>query len=343
MFEHGETEHHVEIELMDEKTKEITKAGANADKAGGDDDENKEDEEEDEQTELKFKIILEKPEPEKVKLSRKNLCTVTILPDEAEQKFEEQEKLLEYFLKESEPTWGQQFINATMLGPKIDQDSKILEEVTLSEALLHFAAMTWKVVFAAVPPPRYWGGKAAFCVAIVFIGLVTLIVGEVASVLGCQLGWPDSVTAITLVALGTSLPDTFASMTAAKTSPSADAAIGNVTGSNSVNIFLGLGLPWVIAAHYCSNSGIKYVTPAGNLGFSVVIFLIVSVTCFIVLIARRKFIGGELGGPPASRYASCCFMILLWLIYLILSILRSGNKITVNIGPAFDQAIHGNN
>ena len=30
----------------------------------------------------------------------------------------------------------------------------------------------------------------------------------------------------------------------------ADNAIGNVTGSNSVNVFLGLGLPWVIAAIY---------------------------------------------------------------------------------------------
>ena len=30
----------------------------------------------------------------------------------------------------------------------------------------------------------------------------------------------------------------------------ADNSIGNVTGSNSVNVFLGLGLPWVMAAIY---------------------------------------------------------------------------------------------
>ena len=58
------------------------------------------------------------------------------------------------------------------------------------------------------------------------------------------------VTAITLVALGTSLPDTFASMTAAKNADSADSAIGNITGSNSVNVFLGLGLPWSIAVTF---------------------------------------------------------------------------------------------
>jgi len=31
---------------------------------------------------------------------------------------------------------------------------------------------------------------------------------------------------------------------------SADNAIGNVTGSNGVNVFLGLGLPWVVASIY---------------------------------------------------------------------------------------------
>ena len=52
------------------------------------------------------------------------------------------------------------------------------------------------------------------------------------------------------MALGTSLPDTFASKAAAVNEKHADNAIGNVTGSNSVNVFLGLGLPWVIAAIY---------------------------------------------------------------------------------------------
>merc|ERR1719399_2037846 len=61
---------------------------------------------------------------------------------------------------------------------------------------------------------------------------------------------PDAITAITFVALGTSLPDTFASKTAAVQDPFADAAIGNVTGSNAVNVFLGLGMPWFMGAVY---------------------------------------------------------------------------------------------
>jgi len=121
--------------------------------------------------------------------------------------------------------------------------------------LSHFTSIFWKLIFAFVPPVRWGGGWPAFICALTFIGAVTAIVGEAASMFGCELGVPDSVTAITFVALGTSLPDTFASMTAAKSSDSADSAIGNVTGSNSVNVFLGLGLPWAIASVYQESDG----------------------------------------------------------------------------------------
>merc|ERR1712167_341631 len=87
-------------------------------------------------------------------------------------------------------------------------------------------------------------------IALVFIGFVTAIIGDMAALLGWVLGWPDATTAITLVALGTSLPDTFASYMAATQEPYADNSIGNVTGSNSVNVFLGLGLPWLIQAMF---------------------------------------------------------------------------------------------
>ena len=121
-----------------------------------------------------------------------------------------------------------------------------------------------------------------------FIGVVTAIVGEVATILGCVAGISESATAVTLVALGTSLPDTFASMTAAKTSEYADAAIGNVNGSNSVNVFLGLGLPWVLAAQYAYNTkGQDYKVPAGDVAFSVFVFLVVAIVCFLILIIRR--------------------------------------------------------
>lgn len=68
---------------------------------------------------------------------------------------------------------------------------------------------------------------------------LTYVVAPLASMFGCAVGLSDLMTAIVFVALGTSLPDTFASHQAAVQASDADAAIGNVTGSNSVNVFLG--------------------------------------------------------------------------------------------------------
>merc|ERR1719454_2798778 len=118
------------------------------------------------------------------------------------------------------------------------------------DLILHVVSLPWKLFFALVPPTTYAGGWACFCIALAFIGFVTAIIGDMAALLGCVMGISDSITAITFVALGTSLPDTFASKQAAVQDPYADASIGNVTGSNSVNVFPGLGLPWMAGSIY---------------------------------------------------------------------------------------------
>ncbi len=105
-------------------------------------------------------------------------------------------------------------------------------------------------MFALVPPAGIWGGWLSFFVSLAVIGLLTAVIGDLASIFGCLVGLDDTVTAITFVALGTSLPDLFASRAAAMNEKHADNAIGNITGSNSVNVFLGLGLPWMIASIY---------------------------------------------------------------------------------------------
>ena len=93
--------------------------------------------------------------------------------------------------------------------------------------ILFVLAIPWKLIGAAVPPPGILNGWACFLVALVFIGFLTALIGDLASHMGCCMGLTPSVTAITFVALGTSLPDTFASMSAARSEPYADASIVN--------------------------------------------------------------------------------------------------------------------
>lgn len=243
-----------------------------------------------EQDTVSFAIEISDAKPEGVKLSKRNMCFINIEPED--QDAEEREayrnaKMLEYFVDGKTISWGQQFKVACMLGPSIDEDN-LIDDVTTGEAIMHFFAMPWKLIFAVIPPRNIWGGWLAFCIALAVIGLITAIVAEFANLLGCAIGLKTSVTAITLVAMGTSLPDTFASKKAAQDSPNADSAVGNVTGSNSVNVFLGLGLPWCIATVYWqAEYGQDYHVPKGSLAFSVIMFLSCSMGCFFILFLRR--------------------------------------------------------
>ena len=198
------------------------------------------------------------------------------------------------------------------------------------DALLHFLSIGWKVLFACCPPPHWLGGWPCFVAAIFFIGGLTAVVGEIAGVMGCVMGLKPGVTAITFVAIGTSLPDTFASMTAARESAHADSAVGNITGSNSVNVFLGLGLPWVIAVIYSRNQGEEYKVPAKGLDLSVVLFLSCCLVGIAILIFRRCSVKGELGGSFAGRVASAAAFVTLWLIYIIVSCLGQYDVISIS-------------
>ncbi|GCC42687.1 hypothetical protein chiPu_0026834, partial [Chiloscyllium punctatum] len=119
-------------------------------------------------------------------------------------------------------------------------------------------------------------------------------------------------------------PDTFASRVAAIQDQYADASIGNVTGSNAVNVFLGIGVAWSIAAIYWATKGQKFKVEPGNLAFSVTIFTIFAFIAIAILMYRRRpQIGGELGGTRVGKTITSGFFVTLWLAYVILSSLEA--------------------
>ena len=189
--------------------------------------------------------------------------------------------------------------------------------------VMHFITLFWKLIFAFVPPTEYFNGWLCFVVSIIMIGVLTAVIGDLASHLGCTVGLKDTVTAIAFVALGTSVPDTFASKVAAINDQYADSSVGNVTGSNAVNVFLGIGIAWSIAAFVHAYRGDKFLVQPGSLAFSVTLFCIFAgVSCF-TLILRRRLYGGELGGPFVPKLITTILFIFLWVMYVFLSSLEA--------------------
>jgi len=104
-------------------------------------------------------------------------------------------------------SWKEQFVDAlTVSGSGDDEESDEPTTPTYGDYMMHYLTVFWKLLFAIVPPTDIWGGWACFVASIVMIGLLTMIIGDVASHFGCTIGLADSVVAITFVALGTSLP-----------------------------------------------------------------------------------------------------------------------------------------
>jgi solute carrier family 8 (sodium/calcium exchanger) len=235
------------------------------------------------------------------------------------------------------------FGNNTSIMPTTTESSlsTLDEPPGVGDYVMHVISLPWKLLFALVPPPDFCGGWLCFFCSLMMIALVTAVIGDMAAMLGCVLTIPDEITAITFVALGTSLPDTFASRTAAVEDKTADASVGNVTGSNSVNVFLGLGLPWSIGSIYWAVKGsdqiwdakYKYdpdiqdrfrgggyfIVKAGTLGFSVAIFSCCALSAIALLYVRRRVVGGELGGPRHLKLASALCLVGLWVFYVALS------------------------
>ncbi|XP_036388521.1 sodium/calcium exchanger 1-like isoform X1 [Megalops cyprinoides] len=224
-------------------------------------------------------------------------------------------------------SWRDQFIEAiTVSAGEDDDDDECGEEKLPScfDYVMHFLTVFWKVLFAFVPPTDYWNGWACFVVSICMIGLLTAFIGDLASHFGCTIGLKDSVTAVVFVALGTSVPDTFASKVAATQDQYADASIGNVTGSNAVNVFLGIGVAWSIAAIYHHIHGKKFEVDPGTLAFSVTLFTIFAFIAVGVLMYRRRpEIGGELGGPRTPKILTSVLFFSLWLMYILFSSLEA--------------------
>ncbi|KAJ8280728.1 hypothetical protein GJAV_G00058240 [Gymnothorax javanicus] len=225
-------------------------------------------------------------------------------------------------------SWREQFIEAVTVsagnGDEEEEEGREERLPSCFDYVMHFLTVFWKVLFACVPPTEIWNGWACFVVSISVIGMLTAIIGDLASHFGCTVGLRDTVTAVVFVALGTSIPDTFASKVAATQDQYADASVGNVTGSNAVNVFLGIGVAWSVAAVYWRVKGKAFRVEPGSLAFSVTLFTIFAfISMGVLLFRRRPSIGGELGGPRVPKILTSLLLIGLWLLYILFSSLEA--------------------
>ena len=103
-------------------------------------------------------------------------------------------------------------------------------------------------------------------VVLLVVGFAMLVKGadwfvDGSAGIATKMGIPQLVVGLTLVAMGTSAPEAAVSISASLQENSADIAIGNVLGSNILNIFIILGLTAVITSVAIQKSTLAYEMP----------------------------------------------------------------------------------
>ncbi|XP_054815142.1 magnesium/proton exchanger [Prosopis cineraria] len=218
--------------------------------------------------------------------------------------------------------WKQQFVDAVMLETKHSKKDNIyLRAATI---FWQFLLLPWRLLFAFVPPCHIVHGWISFISSLLFISGIAYIVTKLTDMISCVTGINPYVVAFTALACGTSWPDLVASKIAAERQTTADSAIANITCSNSVNIYVGIGVPWLIDTAY---NFVAYRQPlrikdASGLSFSLLVFFCTSFGCIIVLVIRRLVFGAELGGPRLWAWITCVYFMFLWIIFVVLSSLK---------------------
>ena len=139
---------------------------------------------------------------------------------------------------------------------------------------------------------------------ILIVGFVFLVKGadwfvEGSASIAKRLGIPQLIIGLTIVAMGTSLPELVTSIVAARKGQN-DIAMGNVIGSNLFNIFLILGVSSVI-------------TPIPVQATSIVDCLFLIAISAVFYLPARK---GKLGRVPGIA------MVAMYAVYTVYLIMR---------------------
>ena len=147
----------------------------------------------------------------------------------------------------------------------------------------------------------------SFLMSIVCIvgGAIAIALGgdwvvDAASTIALKLGMTETMVGLTIVAVGTSLPELVTSFVAARKGE-VDMALGNAIGSNVFNILLVLGVASVIS-------------PIGFMmsnAIDIIAVIVATVVCWVVA-AKNKSLGRGMG----------IFMVVSYFVYMVYVVMR---------------------
>jgi K+-dependent Na+/Ca+ exchanger-like protein len=147
-----------------------------------------------------------------------------------------------------------------------------------------------------------------FTISITLIALLSWGLVEAAVAIADILQIPSAIVALTILAIGSSVPDLISSYIVAKEGRG-DMAIANAIGSNIFDILFGLGFPWLLFIIFSKQ---QIPVDTANLQSSVMLLGATVLAVTFLLIIRRWKIGNKSG----------FFLIASYLAYLVWAVME---------------------
>jgi len=141
------------------------------------------------------------------------------------------------------------------------------------------------------PEKRKNGYVITFTISIISIIVLSWALVEIAILLAHDLGIPEVIIALTILAGGTSIPDLLSSLIVARQGRG-DMAVSNAVGSNIFDILICLGFPWML---YILSTGKPMIVATENL-ISSILLLFFTVISLLFLLLFHKFKLGRQSG-----------------------------------------------
>ncbi|XP_072930484.1 sodium/potassium/calcium exchanger 5-like [Epargyreus clarus] len=183
-----------------------------------------------------------------------------------------------------------------------------------------FWILTWPislVLWATIPDCRRHQRlyPLTFLMCISWIGGVSYLVAWIITIVGDTLDVPDSITGLTVLAAGTSLPEAVSSVLVT-IQGHGTMGISNSIGSNTFDILLCLGLPWLVKSlFYPSIPGQHFVKiNSSGLSYSAISLLSTLLALYTSLAVNRFQLDWKIGVTCALIYIG--FLMLATLIEL---------------------------
>ncbi|WP_347839654.1 calcium/sodium antiporter [uncultured Draconibacterium sp.] len=162
-----------------------------------------------------------------------------------------------------------------------------------------------RVLCFVFPKPKHY--YLVFFISIVIIAALSWGLVELAVIISHELHIPEAIIALTVLAIGTSIPDLFSSLIVARQGRG-DMAVSNAVGSNIFDILVGLGLPFLLVMVFSGGS----IAAGGDLMSSTLI-LSGSVILLIALLLIQRWKVGKLTGVV---------LLLFYLFYVLNEVLK---------------------